>query len=104
MPDERASTPASRMMLTALGDAYAIVPRAPTRMTPSPAVRTVENGSPVRTSAMGPSRKVSRSSSATSMNAASIAPAELGDLLGEVAQDDRAVRLGRRSATRRSCR
>ena len=46
MPVTRPSTPASRMMLTALGEAYRTSPPGLTRSTPSPAWRSVENGRP----------------------------------------------------------
>ena len=72
MPVTRPSTPALRMMLTALGDAYTMSPRGPTRSTPSPARRSVANGRPLRVSRSGPARSVCMRSRAASMKAVSM--------------------------------
>ncbi len=73
MPVTRPSTPALRMMLTALGDAYTMSPRRPTRSTPSPARRSVANGRPVRRlERAGRARSVCMRSRAASMKAVSM--------------------------------
>src|SRR5665647_3073881 len=72
MPVTRPSTPARRMMLTALGEANEMRPVGRTRRTPSPARLVVENGSPVPASSRGPVRSVSSSSSMESICAVSI--------------------------------